>query len=131
MLPHIGRELEQAAAHTLRNIGGLQNLSDTPEPAYLSNVQSQSQDFDLQPSALKDLAGSSTPELTPSVLQKIPLPGKENKINEEQIEIRSENGSIQPLENTDKLEKDLPSTIGQENVKTQIVKGGKIKVPWR
>ena len=123
--------MEQAAAHTLRNIGGLQHLSDTPEPAYLSNIQSQSQDFGLQPSALKELAGSSTPEFTPSMSQKAFLPGKENKILDEQLNIktaRHEDDSAQPLENGDKDSEEMPQNDLEQ---APNLKEKKTKVPWR
>ena len=63
-----GRELEQAAAAALANVGGLQQLSDTPEPAYLHKIFAPSDGLDFQP-PLTGKEDASTPEFGAPAIQ--------------------------------------------------------------
>lgn len=126
-----GRELEQAAAQTLANVGGLQNLSDTPEPAYLKDLMlpNAEPDLELRPHTSKD---QSTPELGKPVVCDLTFEGKEN------VDRQGHETETQPINGLGSLEKHKDKA--EELTSDRIMNGGKSdiqknrtksKVPWR
>ena len=121
-----GRELEQAAALTLATVGGLQQLSDTPEPAFLRSLVASAAgapDTDTCPPA-----GCQDP--SPIVSKSIITSAEEGQLIEEGEPHDGPASQVDDalmMEHTGTEEPPVVALLKTEALKTRH----KTKLPWR